>query len=161
MINVKDSVVNRYCYVCGYVHESKEDYRICDYCLEHKRWVYLPKPVYYRYGFAKRLVSICEDCNMFEFENEKVKPRVITIPTQVYAFESICKVIKRSGGNNSVNYYQVVRMAYSESAELREYLSPHIIDINLYHKTSYGRILSFLKDSISRIEDHPQQSTGQ
>lgn len=134
MIDVSDSVVNRYCYVCGYVHESKEDYRICDCCLQHKRWVSLPKPVYYRYGFAKRLVSICEDCNTFEFEYLKVKPRIITVPTLANAFESICRVIKRSSRNNSVNYYEVVRMAYSESEELREYLGPDVTDIKQIDK---------------------------
>lgn len=42
----------------------------------------------YKYGFAKRLVSIFEDCNIFEFENQKVKPRVITVPTVINAFEA-------------------------------------------------------------------------
>ena len=134
MINVKDSVVNRYCYVCGYVHESKEDYRICDYCLEHKRWVSLPKAVYYKYGFAKRLVSICEDCNIFEFEYLKVKPRIITVPTKINAFESICKVIKRRTSSNPINYYDAVRMAYLESDELREYFGPNVTDITQIDK---------------------------
>jgi len=27
----------------GYIHESKEDYRICDYyCLQHKHWLSVP-----------------------------------------------------------------------------------------------------------------------
>ena len=134
MIKVSDSVVNRYCYVCGYVHENKEDYRICDYCLQHKRWVSLPKPVYYRYGFAKRLVPICEDCNTYLFECLKVKPRIITVPTLISAFESICKVIKTSGENNPINYYETVSMAYLESDELREYLAPDVTDIKQVDK---------------------------
>ena len=60
----------------------------------HKLWVSLPKAVYYKYGFAKRLVSICEDFDRYEFEYLKVKPRIITIPTEINAFESIRKVIK-------------------------------------------------------------------
>ncbi len=132
MINVNDSVVNRHCYVCGYVHESKEDYRICDYCLQHKRWVYLPRPVYYRYGFAKHLVSICEDCNVYEFECLKVKPRIITVPTLISAFESICRIIKRSGDN--IDYYEAVKMAYFESKELREYFCSDVTDIKQIDK---------------------------
>lgn len=88
----------------------------------HKLWVSLPKAVYYKYGFAKRLVSICEDFDRYEFEYLKVKPRIITIPTEINAFESIRKVIKRSDWNNPINYYEAVRMAYSESEELRVFL---------------------------------------
>ena len=129
MINANDSVVNRHCYICGYIHESKEDYRVCDYCMQHKRWIYLPKPVYYRFGFAKRLVSICEDCNEYEFEYLNVKPRIITVTTKINAFESICKVIKRSGENNPINYYEAARIAFLESSELREYLGAEVTNI--------------------------------
>ena len=87
-----------------------------------------------QYGFAKRLVSICEDCDRYEFEYLKVKPRIITIPTEINAFESICKVIKRSDWNNSINYYEAVRMAYSESEELREYFGLDVTDIKQIDK---------------------------
>ena len=52
--------------------------------------------------------SICEDCNKYELECLKVKPRIITVPTKVNAFEAICKGIKRTRENNSVNYYEAV-----------------------------------------------------
>lgn len=122
MINANDSVVNWHCYICGYIHESKEDYRIYDFCLKPNRWVFLPKPVH--------LVSICDDCNTCEFECLKVKPGIITVSTQINAFESICRVIKRSGKNYSINYYEAVRIAYSESEELREYLGPDVTEMN-------------------------------
>ena len=80
--------------------------------MQHKRWVYFPKPVYYRYGFAKRLVSTCEDCSRYEFENQKIKPRIITVRMQINAFESICKVINRRTSGNPINYYDAVKMAY-------------------------------------------------
>ena len=61
-------------------------------------------------------MSICEDCDIFEFENHEVKPRVITIPTVINAFEAICKeVIKRSGEISSINYDKILKMANPES----------------------------------------------
>lgn len=57
MIIAGDSVVNRYYFVCGYVHKSKEDYRICDYCLQHKCWISLPKPVIYRYEYMPTILD--------------------------------------------------------------------------------------------------------
>jgi len=54
-----------------------------------------------------------------EFENHEVKPRLITIPTVINAFEAIWKVIKRLGEITSINYYEAVKMAYLESKEPR------------------------------------------
>ena len=81
--------------------------------------LYLHKVFLPTYGVAKRLVSICQDCDIFEFENHEVKPRVITLPTVINAFEAICKVIKRSCEITSINYYEDVKMAHSESKEPR------------------------------------------
>ena len=132
---------------------------------QHTRWVSLPKPVYYRYGFAKRLVTICEDCDRYEFEYLKVKPRIITVPTEINAFESICKVIKRSDWNNSIIYYEAVKMAYSESEELREYFGPDATDIKQIDKSlktlwpfTY-RIVNESRDMIQVIDRNPDNLT--
>jgi hypothetical protein len=55
---------------------------------------YLYQNRHIRYGFAKRFISTCKDCSKQQFERLEVKPRVITISTEVTAFESICKAIK-------------------------------------------------------------------
>ena len=46
---------------------------------------------------------------------------------QVNGFESICKVIKRVGDH--IDYYEAVKIAYSESEEFREYLGSDVADI--------------------------------
>jgi hypothetical protein len=43
-------------------------------------------------------------------------------------------VIKRSGKNYSINYYEAVRITYSESEELREYLGPDVTEMNQIDK---------------------------
>ena len=52
----------------GYIHESKEDYRICDYyCLQHNTG-YLYHNQHITYDFAKRLLSTYRDCCNQQFE---------------------------------------------------------------------------------------------
>ena len=43
--------LGQYCAICHYTH--KEEYLVCDFCNEHKTWIYL-KDRYYNYGFCKR-----------------------------------------------------------------------------------------------------------
>ena len=31
--------IGRYCSICQYIHD--EEYLMCDYCNEHKTWIYL------------------------------------------------------------------------------------------------------------------------
>lgn len=69
------------------------------------------KPAYY-YGFAKRLILTYRDCSKQQFERLKVNPRVITISTEITAFESIFKAIKRLSNNHATNYDEAVRKAY-------------------------------------------------
>ncbi len=60
---------------------------------------YLYQNQHITYGFAKRFISACKDCSKQQFERLEVNPRVVTISTEVIAFESICKAIKRSSNN--------------------------------------------------------------
>jgi hypothetical protein len=64
------------------------------------------------YGFAKLLISTYRDCSKQQFERLKVKPRVITISTEISAFESICEAIKGLSNNHATNYDEAVRKAY-------------------------------------------------
>ncbi|HZI72257.1 MAG TPA: hypothetical protein VFD60_13960 [Nitrososphaeraceae archaeon] len=77
MIIIKQRKDDDYCVVHGTVHRDIRHYEICDYCLHHKRWMY-PRIVYYRHGFAKKDVLICDDCS--KIEREFYEPRLIAIP---------------------------------------------------------------------------------
>lgn len=82
---------DRYCPVHEVVHTGTRLYEICDYCLQHKYWMY-PRTVYYRYGFAKKDVLMCDDCN--KIEEKHFKSRLTTYIAQDNAYEAICLTIK-------------------------------------------------------------------
>src|SRR5437879_5945479 len=88
---------DRYCTVHEVVHTDTRQYEICDYCLKHKRWMY-PRVVYYRHGFAKKDVLMCDDCHKIESEFHEF--RLITVVTENNAYEAICQVIKEKTAAN-------------------------------------------------------------
>jgi hypothetical protein len=159
---------DRYCTVHEVVHTDARQYEICDYCLKHKRWMY-PRVVYYRYGFAKRDILMCDDCH--KIESEFYEFRLITVVTESNAYEAICQVIKEKTSSSSsssfllcdnnnrsldnkqtgnglvvIDYYDAVRIAYQNSVDVREYLNCVLEDINkdlkIIWKFTY-RILNF------------------
>jgi hypothetical protein len=144
MMIIKQRKDDDYCVVHGTVHRDIRHYELCDYCLFHKYWMY-PRVVYYRHGFAKKDVLMCDDCN--KIEREFYEPRLIAVPTIHDAYEAICEIIKektfllqnqgtqeQGNGNVSaaaaINYYDAVRIAYQNSEDVREYLRCAIEDIN-------------------------------
>jgi hypothetical protein len=152
MMIIKQRKDDDYCVVHGTVHRDIRHYELCDYCLLHKYWMY-PRVVYYRHGFAKKDVLICDDCN--KIEREFYEPRLIAIPTIYNAYEAICQIIKektfllRNQGTQeyrTVNYYDAIRIAYQNNEDVREYLRCSIEDINkdlqILWKFTY-RILNF------------------
>jgi hypothetical protein len=153
---------NNYCIVHGVIHANTRQYEICDYCLKHKRWMY-PRTVYYRHGFAKKDVLMCDDCH--EIERKCYGSRLTTTITENNAYESICQSIREksfflphnqetqeqeqpeeNGNVGAMNYYDAVRIAYQNSRDVREYLRCAKKDINkdlqIIWKFTY-RILNF------------------
>jgi hypothetical protein len=152
MMIIKQRKDDDYCIVHGTVHRDIRHYELCDYCLLHKYWMY-PRTVYYRHGFAKKDVLICDDCH--KIESEFYEFRLVAVTTEYNAYEAICHVIKhktsplsssssfllhnqqtqeQGNGNVSaaaaINYYDAVRIAYQNSEDVREYLRCAIEDIN-------------------------------
>ena len=89
---------DRYWTVHGVIHTGTRLYEICDYCLHHKYWMY-PGTVYYRYGFAKKDVLMCDDCN--KIEEKHFKSILTTYITEDKAYEAICQVIKEKTSSSS------------------------------------------------------------
>jgi superfamily II helicase len=79
MIIIKQRKDDDCCVVHGVIHKDARHYELCDYCLFHKYWMY-PRTVYYRHGFAKKDVLICDDCN--KIEREFYEPRLTTLVTK-------------------------------------------------------------------------------
>jgi hypothetical protein len=111
--------LGQYCAICHYTH--KEEYLVCDYCNEHRTWIYL-KDRYYNYGFYKRSYHACGECDdtlfgPFRFVDGGIIDR---------AYESIIQVIKdRTDGkkeeeSNVINYHEVVRIAYTENEHMQK-----------------------------------------
>ena len=101
---------------------------MCDYCNEHKTWIY-PKDRYYNYGFCKRSYHTCIECS------DLLGPfRLVEIDTMQKAYESIIKVIKdrtedkkeEESKNKTIDYYEAVRIAYTEGGYMQKYLDTTI-----------------------------------
>jgi hypothetical protein len=149
MMIIKQRKKDEYCIVHGVIHKDARQYEICDYCLQHKYWMY-PRTVYYRYGFAKKDVLMCDDCH--KIERRFYESRFTTHVTEHKAYEAICQIIKEkttssssflSHNNNpstddketgngivGIDYYDAVRIAYQNSEDVREYLNCTLEDIN-------------------------------
>ena len=90
---------NDYCIVHGVIHTDARLYEICDYCLQHKRWMY-PRAIYYRYGFATKDVLMCDDCH--KIERKFYESRLTTHVTEHNAYEVICLTIMK---NHQIPFY--------------------------------------------------------
>jgi hypothetical protein len=127
------SRIGRYCIICQSTH--KEEYLVCDYCNEHKTWIYL-RDRYYNYGFSKRSYHTYGDCYSGLFS-----PRLVEEHTMWKAYQSIMQVIKDRTDNNTgdeskaIDYYEAVRIAYIESEYMQKYLGTTIKDIKEINKT--------------------------
>lgn len=79
--------IGRYCRICQYIHD--EEYLVCDYCNEHKTWIYL-KDIYYNYGFCKRSYHTCGEC----YSNLFGPLKLVLIDDMIRAYESVLEVVK-------------------------------------------------------------------
>ena len=109
------SKLNQYCSIHKYVH--KEAYELCDYCLEHKHYLH-HRDKYCNYGFSKRNIAICNDCEDSLFGGAG-KPRIIIADEPYDMYERICQVIKEhtttkegEQQKTTIEYFEAVRIAY-------------------------------------------------
>ena len=120
--------VGRYCNFHGIIH--KEEYLECDFCNEHKDWICL-KDRYYNYGFSKRSYLACDDCHFNLFGPFKLG----LVDDKMKAYESILEVIndstdkKKQGNDTTIDYYEAVRIAYTDGQYMGKYIYSEIKDI--------------------------------
>lgn len=58
-----------------------------------------PRTVYYKYGFAKKDVLMCDDCHKIESEFHEFG--LIAVPTESNAYETISQKIKEKTAESS------------------------------------------------------------
>jgi hypothetical protein len=118
MKDSSSSKLNQYCYIHKYVH--KEAYELCDYCLEHKHYLY-HRDKYCNYGFSKRNIAICKGCEDSLFGGVKYRIRIADEPYDMY--ERICQVIKEhttikeAGEETTIEYFEAVRIVYLKNTQ--------------------------------------------
>jgi hypothetical protein len=121
--------VGQYCISHGYIH--KEEYLECDYCNEHKSFTNL-KDRYYNYGFSKRSYLACMEC----YDTLFGPFRIVDGGIMDRAYESIIDVINdrtEKKGYETIDFYEAVRIAYTESEFMRKHFKSvikHITEIN-------------------------------
>jgi hypothetical protein len=108
------SKLNQYCSIHRYIH--KESYDLCDYCLEHKHYLY-HRDKYCNYGFSKFKIAICNDCQEDRLFGGGSNYRIIIADEPYDMYERICQVIKEhtikeDGEQKTIEYFEAVRIAY-------------------------------------------------
>ena len=122
--------VGQYCISHGYIHE--EEYLECDYCNEHKSFINL-KDRYYNYGFSRRSYLACMECHDTLFGPFKLGQ----VDIMEKAYESILEVINgmtEKKGYESIDYYEAVRIAYTNRESMQKYIDSPIKDITEINK---------------------------
>ena len=140
--------VGQYCISHGYIHE--EEYLECDYCNEHKSFINL-KYRYYNYGFSKRSYLACMECHHTLFGPF----RLIDGGVMHRAYESIIDVINdRTEKKGTIDFYEAVRIAYTESEYMRKYFnSPKgINNLNKDNKALWGFTYRILHEEKKQIK---------
>jgi hypothetical protein len=149
--------VGQYCISHGYIHE--EEYLECDYCNEHKSFINL-KYRYYNYGFSKHSYLACMECHDSLFGPF----RLVDGGVMDRAYESIFDVIndrtEKKGYETTIDFYQAVRIAYTENEYMRKHFdSPKgINNLNKDNKVLWEftyRILYEEKERVKVVNKNP------
>ena len=106
--------VDQYCISHGYIHE--EEYLECDFCNEHKSFINL-KYRYYNYGFSKHSYLACDACREYLFGPF----RLVNGDIVLRAYENIIDVIKERTNKKSIDYYEAVKIAYTQCERMRKH----------------------------------------
>jgi hypothetical protein len=125
------SRVGQSCNFHGIIH--KDEYLECDFCNEHKDWIGLNER-YYTYGFSKRSYLACMECHDTLFGPF----RIVDGGVMHRAYEDILEVINdrtvKRGGNEIIDYYEAVRIAYTERKYVQKHFEPVIKDTTQINK---------------------------
>jgi len=121
--------LGQYCIFHGIIH--RDEYLECDFCSEHKDWICL-KDRYYNFGFSKRSYLVCMECHSNLFGPFKLVDGGI----MDRAYESIIDVIKdrTEKKGKEIDYYEAVKITYSESDYIQKYFESEIKDITEINK---------------------------
>ena len=126
--------IGQYCIFHGYIHN--EGYLECDFCNEHKSFINL-KYRYYNYGFSRHSYLACDDCHFNLFGPFRLGQVDVTMR----AYESILEVIyqrtgkkKQQKDTTTTDYYEAVRIAYTDGQDMRKYLDFKIKDVTEINK---------------------------
>jgi hypothetical protein len=124
MKDSSSSKLNQYCSIHRYIH--KESYELCDYCMEHKHYLY-HRDKYCNYGFSKRNIAICKGCEDSLFGGGGKYRRIIIAHEPYDMYERICQVIKdkttktmKEGEEQQltiIEYFEAVRIAYLRNTQ--------------------------------------------
>ena len=117
--------LGRYCDIHRCYHD--EEYLECDYCNEHKDWIGL-NDRYYNYGFSRRSYLACMECHDTMFGPF----RLVDGQIMLRAYEEILEVINdktEKKGNETINFYEAVRIAYTGRHCMRMFINSELEDI--------------------------------
>ena len=117
--------VGRYCNFHSIIH--KDEYLECDFCNEHKDWIGL-NDRYYNYGFSRRSYLACMECHDTMFGPF----RLVDGQIMLRAYEEILEVINdktEKEGNETINFYEAVRIAYTGHQYMRKFINSELEDI--------------------------------
>jgi hypothetical protein len=146
--------VGQYCIFHSVIHN--DEYLECDFCNDHNRSVYYHER-YYNYGFSKCHYHACNECHDTLFGPFKLG----LIDDNVNAYESILEVIndrtEREGKNKTttIDYYEAVRIAYTDGQHMKKYLDSEIrdiADINKWHRPIWEFTYRILYEDEKRVK---------
>jgi hypothetical protein len=106
--------LGQYCDIHRYIHD--EEYRVCYFCNEHKFSVYFHER-YYNYGFSKCIYCACNECHEYLFGPFRLVDGIIMLK----AYESIIEVIKTKASKKPIDYYEAVKIAYTQCEHMRKH----------------------------------------
>ena len=141
--------LGRYCAFHGIIH--KDEYLECDFCNDHNRSVYYHER-YYNYGFSKCHYHACNECHDTFFGPFKLG----LIDDKMNAYESILEVINdrtEKEGNETIDYYEAARIAYTEEQYMGKYLDSEIdiAEINKWYRPIWEFTYKIVNEEKERV----------
>jgi hypothetical protein len=138
--------VGRYCIFHGIIH--KDEYLECDFCSEHKDWI-CSKERYYNFGFSKRNYLACKECHDTLFSPF----RLVNGDIVLRAYENIIDVIKERTNKKSIDYYEAVRIAYTEGKYMQKHFESvkDITEINKGFKPIWEFTYKIVNEEKERV----------
>ena len=90
-------------------------YQVCNYCIEYKKIYILNKPVYYKSGARRKLVSYCSDC----YGSISKGGRLNVVDYKYGGYYEILDAIKESG-TAVISFEEAVMIAFNCTENVSE-----------------------------------------